>query len=165
MLQVGVEVSFGRWLAFSIPFCIINTLIAWVVIIFLVKPDDIESIPVIVYEQHQKVFTKRNITVIFMSTLAITLLATSSMTKWLFGDIGIISLCFVGYMFGSGLLSEIDFNSLSWHTLFLIGGGNVLGKAVTSSGLLNYLADDIVQSKYYIFINALYDFVCQLFYH
>jgi phosphate transporter len=32
--------------------------------------------------------------------------------------------------------SQIDFNSLSWHTLFLLGGGNVLGKAIESSGLL-----------------------------
>jgi phosphate transporter len=45
-----------------------------------------------------------------------------------------ISLTFVFFMFGTGILTDVDFNSLSWHTLFLIGGGNVLGTAVTSSG-------------------------------
>lgn len=30
-------------------------------------------------------------------------------------------------MFGTGMLSQFDFNSFSWHILFLIGGGNVLG--------------------------------------
>ncbi len=51
-------------------------------------------------------------------------------------------------MFGSGLLSEVEFNSMSWHTLFLVGGGNVLGKAVGSSGLLEYLADGITQGMH-----------------
>jgi di/tricarboxylate transporter len=32
---------------------------------------------------------------------------------------------------------------LSWHTIFLVGGGNVLGKAVSSSGLLGYISADI----------------------
>ncbi len=39
--------------------------------------------------------------------------------------------------------AKVDFNSLSWHTLFLVGGGNVLGKAIQSSGLLGYLSDAI----------------------
>lgn len=44
------------------------------------------------------------------------------------------------------MLTEVDFNSLSWHTLFLVGGGNVLGKAVQVSGLLEYLADGIIEA-------------------
>lgn len=62
------------------------------------------------------------------------------------GDIGIISLCYLAIMFGSGMLTEVDFNSLSWHTLFLVGGGNVLGKAVQVSGLLEYLTDGIIEA-------------------
>jgi len=34
-------------------------------------------------------------------------------------------------MFGTGILSQFDFNSFSWHILFLIGGGNVLGEVLT----------------------------------
>jgi len=49
-------------------------------------------------------------------------------------------------MFGTGMLTDVDFNSLSWHTLFLVGGGNVLGKAVQVSGLLEYLADGIIDA-------------------
>jgi phosphate transporter len=144
--QIGIEVSFGRWLMFSIPFCTICTIIAWLGIILILEPSDIKAIPSIVYETNHNVFTKRNITVIGISALGILLLATSSMTKFIFGDIGIIGLCIVAYMFSSGMLTEVDFNSLSWHTLFLIGGGNVLGKAVSSSGLLEYVAHDIIQT-------------------
>lgn len=39
----------------------------------------------------------------------------------------------------------MDFNSFSWHTLFLLGGGNVLGKAISSSQLLDFLAHGIVE--------------------
>lgn len=37
----------------------------------------------------------------------------------------------------------MDFNALSWHTLFLVGGGNVLGKAIQSSGLLGFISTGI----------------------
>ena len=41
----------------------------------------------------------------------------------------------------------MDFNSLSWHTIFLVGGGNVLGKAVSSSGLLRYISTGITAGE------------------
>lgn len=111
----------------------------------IIKPNDIDSIPLVVYERGN-VFGRRNVAVILSSLLTICLFATSSWTKDAFGDISIISLCFVAFMFGSGILTEVDFNSLSWHTLILVGGGNVLGKAVETSGLLEYLSDAIMIS-------------------
>lgn len=44
---------------------------------------------------------------------------------------------------------QVDFNSLSWHTLFLLGGGNVLGMAISSSNLLTYLANMIIEKLPY----------------
>lgn len=46
---------------------------------------------------------------------------------------------------GEKMNVQVDFNSFSWHTLFLLGGGNVLGKAISSSQLLDYLAHGIVR--------------------
>jgi di/tricarboxylate transporter len=43
--------------------------------------------------------------------------------------------------------AQVDFNSLNWHTIFLVGGGNVLGKAVSSSGLLAYISADITRGE------------------
>lgn len=54
-----------------------------------------------------------------------------------FGDLGIISLTFLSIAFGSGVLSEIDLNSFNWQALVMLGGSNILGKAVTSSKLLD----------------------------
>jgi phosphate transporter len=143
--QAGIIVSFGTWIAVAMPFSLICTFICWLLIIVVETPDDVSSIPVIVYER-STVIGKRNMTVMAVSLITILLFATSSLTSHIFGDIAIISLCFVALMFGSGMLSEVDFNSLSWHTLILIGGGNVLGKAVESSGLLTYLTIGITSS-------------------
>lgn len=108
MQQNGIEVSFGKWLLISIPFCVIGTFISWLVIIHILKPNDVKEIPIIVYETSTEVFSRKNIIVMFTSTIAILLLATSSFTKFIFGEIGIISLCFCSFMYGSGLLTEVS---------------------------------------------------------
>lgn len=75
-------------------------------ILIIMKPDDIESIPIIVYER-DTVFSKRNITVIVLSLLTIVLFASFNAIKSIFGDIGVVALTFVSVMFGSGILSEV----------------------------------------------------------
>lgn len=142
-MQLKVPVSFGHWLIVSVPFCIVCTLLAWVLIIMIVAPNDLATIPIIVYEREQPIFGRRNVMVMVLSLMTLIMFALFSVFKDIFGDIAIVALCFVALMFGSGMLSEVDFNSLSWHTLFLVGGGNVLGKAIASSGLLGYLSDTI----------------------
>lgn len=120
-----------------------STLIAWFLLTVLMPPSDLKSIPVIVFDSKTNIFTRRNVTVMVLSLITLLFFALFTFIKPIFGDIAMVSLCFVVAMFGSGMLSEVDFNSLSWHTLFLVGGGNVLGKAVASSGLLGYLSDMI----------------------
>ncbi len=44
---------------------------------------------------------------------------------------------------------------MSWHTLFLVGAGNVLGKAIDSSGLLGYIADAITVGKLPLWFQSL----------
>jgi len=108
-----------------------------------VKPYDVVAIPIVTYNTNNS-FSKKNALLLAMCITTILLFSTSSLTSEIFGDISIISLLFVGIIFGTGMLSEVDFNSMSWHTLFLVGGGNVLGKAIESSGLLEYLSDGII---------------------
>jgi len=101
-----VEVSFGRWICIALPFCLIGILISWVAILVILRPYDIDTIPIVVYER-RNMFGKRNLTVIMLSVAVMLLFASSSFTQGIFGDIGVISLCFVFVVFGSGLLSEV----------------------------------------------------------
>ena len=41
------------------------------------------------------------------------------------------------------LLTKADFNGLPWHLLALIAGGNALGLAVSKSGLLHIVAEEL----------------------
>lgn len=139
----GLDVGFGTWIAFALPLAFLLTITSWSLLLFMIPPIDVCSIPVIVFENEESLVSMRNVTVILFSLLTIVMFAFSEMIKDIIGDVSVISLVFVGTMFGSGLLSEVDFNSLPWHTLMLLGGGNVLGKAVESSGLLEALAHSI----------------------
>ena len=112
--------SFGKWICVSLPFGVLNTVIAWAYLIMIVKPDDIDSIPVIVYERGLPVFGKRNITVIASSLLVILLFANFTYVKEVFGEIGIVAAIYVVFMFGSGILSEVSLSS-SYQTVHSSG--------------------------------------------
>ena len=43
--QAGIVVSFGKWIAVALPFSVICTLICWLMIVVIEKPDDVTSIP------------------------------------------------------------------------------------------------------------------------
>jgi len=136
----GIEIGFGEWIIFAVPFAVVCTLGAWLLIVLVCKPTDVKRIPVIVYEHGEETFSARNLVVISLSALTMLLFACSALLKEWVGDLSTISLVFVATLFGSGLLTEVDFNGLPWHILFLLGGGNILGKAVESSGLLKDIA-------------------------
>jgi len=79
--------------------------------------------------------------VLYLSLLTVVLWATSGYTTQIFGNLGIISLMFMSIMFGSGMLTEVDLNSFSWHTLCLLGGSNVLGQICEGKALPMALTD------------------------
>ena len=99
--------SFGRWILVSVPFGVLNTLIAWVFLVLVMKPDDISSIPIIVYERGTNVFGRKNLAVMGTSLFTIVLFANFRYVEGVFGDIGIVAAVYVAFMFGSGILSEV----------------------------------------------------------
>ncbi|KAF4324894.1 hypothetical protein BBO99_00001831 [Phytophthora kernoviae] len=143
--KAGYTVTFGQWMALAVPFCTVGTILCWVFLLWVMDPQDAKYIPQIVYDQKQKI-SSLHVVVIALTLLTIFLWASFSVTSATFGDLGIISLMFMFVMFGTGMLSQFDFNSFSWHILFLIGGGNVLGEAVQRSGLLDTLSQSVIHA-------------------
>lgn len=128
----------------SAPFALACTIFSWVFICLLLRPDDVRSIPIVIYDRENKPSSTKNLTVLFVSLTTVVVFASFNFFKPFFGDIGMVALLYASFMFGSGMLTELDFNSLSWHTLFLLAGGDALGKAVQSSGLLKELSNSIL---------------------
>lgn len=139
----GIKIFFGHWLGIAMPFCVIGVLITWLLLLIVIKPNDVATIPIIVYEPQRRI-PRKNLAIMFLTFTTIVMFAFSSVLNKYFGDICTISLLFCGVMYGSGMLTDVDFNSLSWHTLFLVGGGNVLGKAIETSGLLSHIVNVII---------------------
>ncbi|KAG2781177.1 hypothetical protein PC129_g20389 [Phytophthora cactorum] len=143
--KAGYSVTFGQWMALAVPFCTVGTIMCWAFLLWVMDPRDATYIPQIVYDQKQKI-SSLHVVVVSMTLLTIFLWASFSVTSATFGDLGIISMMFMFIMFGTGMLSQFDFNSFSWHILFLIGGGNVLGDAVQRSGLLDTLSQTVIHA-------------------
>ncbi|CAI5730779.1 unnamed protein product [Hyaloperonospora brassicae] len=143
--KAGYTITFGQWMAMAVPFCTIGTIMCWLFLLWVMDPRDATYIPQIVYDQKQQI-SSLHVVVVSMTLLTIFLWASFSVTSATFGDLGIISLMFMFVMFGTGMLSQFDFNSFSWHILFLIGGGNVLGDAVQRSGLLDTLSKSVIHA-------------------
>lgn len=143
--HAGIDISFGMWMIFSVPFGVISVLLSWVIIMLAFDTDDVKEIPLIIHHQMDNLGQKRRVSIVTVSAITIGMFATSNATVDTFGDIGIISLLFLTFIFGSGLLTEVDFNSMNWHTLCLVGSGDVLGKAVTSSGLLHHVTQALME--------------------
>jgi len=133
MQQSGHPMTFGTWMAICVPFCVVGLVVCWLLLLFLFDPRDARRIPKIPYKAE---FTFAHGAVVAASALTVLGWATFYFTQNVFGDLGIIALLFIGVVFGSGLLTQNDFNAFPWHMLFLLGGGHVLGDAIQQSGLL-----------------------------
>ncbi|OHS93590.1 Sodium:sulfate symporter transmembrane region family protein [Tritrichomonas foetus] len=80
--------------------------------------------------------------IIFIVILSFFLLSFSGECENI-GHEGIICLIPVVLIFGSGILTTNDFNSLSWSTLSLAGGSIALSETIKISGLFDFVFDNV----------------------
>jgi anion transporter len=137
------EISFMGWVAVAVPFGCILLVICWGMLIYMMRPNDVIHVPEILHADSDTAFSLNHYVVLIVSAVTVLLWCTFSVTKPFFGDIGVIAMLPLVVFFGTGLLSKQDFNNFSWNLIYLIAGGNVLGDAVNSSGLLKLITDQI----------------------
>jgi phosphate transporter len=75
--------------------------------------------------------------------LAITVILWCVPEDSLLGDTGVVALIPIVVFFGTGVLKKNDFNNLSWHLIFLLSGGNMLGMMSQQSQLLQIVIDGL----------------------
>eukprot|EP00941_MAST-03F_sp_MAST-3F-sp1_P002607 g2607.t1 len=145
--STGTDVSFGEWIIVASIFCTGMVAIAWIFIMIVIRPNDLDQIPPLILTNQQKL-SLRDYIALLCSFFTVILWATFAFSpiRLLFGDLSIIAMIFIVAMFGAGVLTETDFNSMHWHTLFFLGGGNVLALALQSNFLIAWLADETIGS-------------------
>lgn len=136
--------SWGEWFVISIPICVVCVVGIWVLLMitFPLEP----SLKLLQLHPLRDPFTLEQWFVTLVSIGTIVLWCLSNRLSGIFGEMGIISIIPLVTFFGTGLLTSEDFNNFMWTIVILAMGGTTLGKAVTSSGLLNTMAGIIKEN-------------------
>ncbi|RDW70597.1 putative plasma membrane phosphate transporter Pho87 [Aspergillus mulundensis] len=135
------SISWGTWFFISLPVCIISILLIWVLLLVTFRPGRDTTIVPIRPLKDKFSGIQYFITIVTLTT--ISLWCGSHQLEHIFGDMGVIAIIPIVLFFGTGILNKEDFNNFLWTIIILAAGGLCLGKAVTSSGLLHTLAEDI----------------------
>lgn len=127
--DAGVQINFLEWMGLALPAALILLVVTWLLIMLLFRPKSSELTFSI-----QKVKHLGWREWLVLGTLLVTVLG------WLTGRLhgipdAIVALLPALVFFALGLLGRKDFRSLGWDVLILMGGGLALGRAVSASGL------------------------------
>eukprot|EP00331_Platyophrya_macrostoma_P034712 CAMPEP_0176440002 /NCGR_PEP_ID=MMETSP0127-20121128/20299_1 /TAXON_ID=938130 /ORGANISM="Platyophrya macrostoma, Strain WH" /LENGTH=772 /DNA_ID=CAMNT_0017824419 /DNA_START=130 /DNA_END=2445 /DNA_ORIENTATION=- len=138
------SVSFSAWVSIALPLVAAALVFTWLMLLWIWKPfEHVAYIPLQVSahnasSDYRKPRTSSVIFVLVVSLVTVVLWCLPS--NLLFGDTGIIALIPIVLFFGVGVLKKEDFNTLSWHLMFLLAGGNMLGVCAKDSKMVDLIA-------------------------
>lgn len=133
--------SWGVWFFIALPVCIISIVLIWLLLLVSFKPG--RGITIVPIRPMKDKLNGVQYFIIFVTLLTIVLWCTSHQLEGVFGDMGVIAIIPLVLFFGTGILTKEDFNNFLWTIIILAAGGLSLGRAVSSSGLLNTIAKGI----------------------
>ncbi|EAN80069.1 sodium/sulphate symporter, putative [Trypanosoma brucei brucei TREU927] len=138
------DVSFLSWVTVALPLVLVGVVASWAIILLVWKPfKNVSSIPlqVVNTEGNKEVRLADQVVVVMVSLITVVLWVLPP--NLLFGDTGVVALIPIVVFFGIGILAKEDFNTLSWHLMFLLAGGNMLGLCARDSKMLDIIADSL----------------------
>ncbi len=127
-----------EWFVIAIPLSILVDLCCFIVLILIYRPN--EKTVIHPLRSVDDPISPKEVIVMVICSLTIFLWCFQKSFEHVIGDMGIISIIPIVCFFGTGILAKEDFNNFLWTVIMLAMGGISLGKAVTSSGLLETIA-------------------------
>jgi phosphate transporter len=148
------EPGWSVWFLITIPVGIISIILIWC-LLFLSFKFDVKRIAPIKPVRDSFSATQWFISIVTVAT--ILLWCVESKLDYIFGEMGVIAIIPIILFYGTGLLTDDDFNTQKWSIIILAAGGLALGKAVNSSGLLHVIANGIASEVsgwglYWVFV-------------
>lgn len=143
--RVVMEVSFLRWLLFAGPIAAVLLIVAWVLLLKLLKPFDHFThipLPELKLDDDNDVTNRTRTIVVIVCGVTVFLWCLG--VDGVFGGPAAAALVPIVFFFGCGLLEKNDFNTLPWHLIFLLAGGSMLGLCAQSSGLLHIVSTTLI---------------------
>nr|CCC95690.1 unnamed protein product [Trypanosoma congolense IL3000] len=149
------DVSFLSWVIVALPLVLFGVIASWAIILVVWKPfKNVSSIPLQVVNTDGTKEASLTDRIVVFSVSLLTIILWILPSSLLFGDTGVVALIPIVVFFGIGILAKEDFNTLSWHLMFLLAGGNMLGLCARDSKMLDIIAaslhDSLVKQPPYL---------------
>jgi phosphate transporter len=133
--------TWGQWFFIVIPVGLVSIVLIWLLLLLTFHPS--KGTTIVPIRAVKEDFTGIQWFVSVVTIATICLWCASAQLEPVFGEMGVIAIIPIVLFFGIGLLTKEDFNNFPWTIIILAAGGQALGKAVTSSGLLHTVAQNI----------------------
>ena len=139
MQDMGLTITFGKWMVFGVPFVIVMLLVGWFILVKMFPTQRKE----LKLEVGGK-FLKTPKAIIVYSTFAVTI------ALWCFSDMlslgldsNTIAIIPIAVFAITQVITKEDLKSMSWDVLWLVAGGFALGVALQETGLAKDMIDAI----------------------
>lgn len=139
MQDMGLDVSFGKWMAFGIPFVIIMLLVGWLI---LIKMFPISQPSLDLSKELKGKFLKTPKAIVVYATFIVTILMWIIPKEYHGLDANTVAIIPIAVFSVTGVISKKDLKSMSWDVLWLVAGGFALGVALSETNL----AKDMISS-------------------
>ncbi|KAI9681299.1 MAG: low-affinity phosphate transporter [Caeruleum heppii] len=135
------EPSWAAWFFIALPVCIISILLIWLLLLVTFQPG--KGTTIVPIRPMKDKFSGVQWFISGVTIGTILLWCVTHQLEHVFGDMGVVAIIPLVLFFGTGILTKEDFNNFLWTIIILAAGGLSLGKAVSSSGLLDTVAHAI----------------------
>ncbi len=132
MQDMGLDVSFGKWMAFGIPFVVIMLLVGWLI---LIKMFPISQPSLDLSKELKGKFLKTPKAIVVYATFIITILMWIIPKEYHGLDANTVAIIPIAVFSVTGVISKKDLKSMSWDVLWLVAGGFALGVALSETNL------------------------------
>ena len=137
MSEIGINVGFGQWMAFMIPFTILLLFIAWFMLIKLF-PFKAKTIELNIEGELKKDWRSIVVYITFICTVLLWVLDKATGV-----NANVVAMLPVGVCAIIGVLTKRDLEEISWSVLWMVAGGFALGVALSETGLAQTLINAI----------------------
>ena len=137
MSEIGINIGFGEWMAFMIPFTLLLLFIAWVMLVKLF-PFKAKSIELNIEGELKKDWRSIVVYVTFAATVLLWVLDKKTGV-----NANVVAMLPVGVCAIIGVLTKRDLEEISWSVLWMVAGGFALGVGLQQTGLAQTLIDAI----------------------
>ena len=137
MSEIGINVGFGQWMMFMIPFTMILLILAWFMLMKLF-PFKAKEINLNIEGELKKDWRSIVVYITFICTVLLWVLDKATGV-----NANVVAMLPVGVCAIIGVLTKRDLEEISWSVLWMVAGGFALGVGLQETGLAKTIINAI----------------------